>query len=621
LQFVAGHAKTSAFEHMRAALGHPSKTSPETAGKLFAGMMAHLEGQIGEFAKQVPAEHAEHFRETCQNECLKVLASAFARAQDASLSISRSGKLSSGELGRQLGNACQDAIRFMDNEAAGMLQESLGQQRQSTPAPQLIALPGQEGEPHGFTLLHQAPPIENLVFKGGGMKGIGYGPALSELQKAGALEHVCRVSGSSVGGLAATLLAAGMPPQEFDQFSASLDFKGLREGIDNAKLIYPSAKANGFGLYSGLRALKALDEQSALSISGWLQQNWNTPDFQNKLAELPPDDAARLATLREKPDFSKDRSESMATFRDLQLLRAVGGNTFKELTLTGWDKKNQSTVYFNAQNTPNMPIALAGRISMSMPLYFRSIEYDLGDNQGPRHLTDGGTGSNMPAEVFENRIEAQNTENVDGEVQGQYSRTLLLGFDEQGKADRMRFGAPHFESHHSAYSLNGVLSWLATGSATMQNENFGKDRKKLYDSGPNGFIVHHGKLGTKSFGAAPEKIEEARRDATQKAREWLALYGTYYTNATMSHCATAEEAAALLTAPERAALLAKGKPPEGSPEGRLFDAAAAIEAEKLTQSQRDGLLRQAPPPEAGTGERAVYDAVAQKAAPQVQILE
>jgi len=52
---------------------------------------------------------------------------------------------------------------------------------------------------------------QNLVFEGGGVKGIAYGGALQELEERDGLASVQRLAGTSAGAITATLLAIGYP--------------------------------------------------------------------------------------------------------------------------------------------------------------------------------------------------------------------------------------------------------------------------------------------------------------------------------------------------------------------------------------------------------------------------
>ena len=47
-------------------------------------------------------------------------------------------------------------------------------------------------------------PFKNLVFQGGGVKGIAYGGALDVLDKKGILKNIIRVAGTSAGAINAT---------------------------------------------------------------------------------------------------------------------------------------------------------------------------------------------------------------------------------------------------------------------------------------------------------------------------------------------------------------------------------------------------------------------------------
>jgi len=58
--------------------------------------------------------------------------------------------------------------------------------------------------------------IENLVFEGGGVHGLGYIGALKHLERAGLLAGVRRVAGTSVGALIAAFTACGLTPAEME---------------------------------------------------------------------------------------------------------------------------------------------------------------------------------------------------------------------------------------------------------------------------------------------------------------------------------------------------------------------------------------------------------------------
>ncbi|HSG99404.1 MAG TPA: patatin-like phospholipase family protein, partial [candidate division Zixibacteria bacterium] len=56
--------------------------------------------------------------------------------------------------------------------------------------------------------------FRNLVFEGGGVKGIAYVGAMNVLKAKGILPAIKRVGGTSAGAINATMFAIGMSPEE-----------------------------------------------------------------------------------------------------------------------------------------------------------------------------------------------------------------------------------------------------------------------------------------------------------------------------------------------------------------------------------------------------------------------
>src|SRR5436190_17105486 len=105
----------------------------------------------------------------------------------------------------------------------------------------------------------------------------------------------------------------------------------------------------------------------------------------------------KLAKKLKNQDFkSSDRTGQMITFKDLAILHQLDPVNFKELTITGWEMtgpRQGKTAYFNAKDFPDMPVALAARISMGLPI----IAPVYWNGRGPFY--DGGLGSNAPLEA------------------------------------------------------------------------------------------------------------------------------------------------------------------------------------------------------------------------------
>ena len=71
------------------------------------------------------------------------------------------------------------------------------------------------------------PKEVDLVFEGGGVKGIGLVGALAALEEQGYEPH--RVAGTSAGALVAALLAAGYEAAELRELVLSLDYRQFQD--------------------------------------------------------------------------------------------------------------------------------------------------------------------------------------------------------------------------------------------------------------------------------------------------------------------------------------------------------------------------------------------------------
>src|SRR4051794_35468597 len=92
--------------------------------------------------------------------------------------------------------------------------------------------------------------FRNLVFEGGGVKGIAYLGALKVLEQKGIIQQIHRVGGTSAGAINATLLGLGFTLEETEKILRNLDFKKIMDdsfGVlrDTDRLIHK------FGWYKG----------------------------------------------------------------------------------------------------------------------------------------------------------------------------------------------------------------------------------------------------------------------------------------------------------------------------------------------------------------------------------
>jgi len=80
--------------------------------------------------------------------------------------------------------------------------------------------------------------FRNLVFEGGGVKGIAYVGAMDVLKEKGILEQIQRVGGTSAGAINATLFALGFSNAEQHRILSKLNFKNFLDDFQqyNAQL-------------------------------------------------------------------------------------------------------------------------------------------------------------------------------------------------------------------------------------------------------------------------------------------------------------------------------------------------------------------------------------------------
>ncbi|GAB2773195.1 NTE family protein [Hymenobacter luteus] len=214
-----------------------------------------------------------------------------------------------------------------------------------------------------------ATPIvyRNLVMEGGGIRGIAYGGALQELEERGVLAGLRRVGGTSAGAIQAALLAVGYSAQEIQGVVNNTPVQRLNDG----RLMF-------FG--GSTRLIKQY---------GWYRGD----EFSRYLSEL-------VARKTQRPDL---------TLGQLHALAQEEPTRYRDLYTTGTNLTTQRMQVFSYESHPDMRVADAVRISMSIPLYFRAV---LLDEQGHvvrrptkgqevEVLVDGGLLANYPINLFD----------------------------------------------------------------------------------------------------------------------------------------------------------------------------------------------------------------------------
>ncbi len=242
------------------------------------------------------------------------------------------------------------------------------------------------------------PSYKNLVFKGGGVRGIAYVGALKYLYENGLTRSLERVAGTSAGAITALVLA--LNPESFSEIKRIADSLDYRKVPSEGEKSEQGAKGSqGEGGSALARAAQLWQKSQSLGIVKNLQctlrlvqdKGWYSSDyFYNWLREV-------IASR-----FSVDKKIfTFADFADPAIHK--GGRPFFDLYVTGTDISNRTSRLFSAETTPDMEVALAVRISMSIPLFFEAVPYQYPGTERPQVYADGGVMLNYPLSVFDDQ--------------------------------------------------------------------------------------------------------------------------------------------------------------------------------------------------------------------------
>ena len=193
--------------------------------------------------------------------------------------------------------------------------------------------------------------FKNLVFEGGGVKGIAYTGALEVFDREGILQNIERVAGTSAGAMMAVLVGLRYSSKEVQEVLWNLDFKGF---IDSS--------------WGVLRNTHRLFKEY-----GWCKGDY----FRSVMAEL----------------IERKTGNGEITFGELARMQQ-----FRDIYLVGADLTTGLSKLFCARQTPEVKVADAARISMSIPFLFAAKR----GGQNKKHLyVDGGLLDNYAIKTFD----------------------------------------------------------------------------------------------------------------------------------------------------------------------------------------------------------------------------
>ncbi|MDF2840987.1 MAG: hypothetical protein K0Q99_1759 [Clostridia bacterium] len=191
--------------------------------------------------------------------------------------------------------------------------------------------------------------FKNLIFEGGGVKGIAYIGALSVLEQKGVLKNIKRVGGASAGAIIALLLALEYSVAEIKEIMWSMDLERFMD--------------SSWGVIRNTDRL--------LKEFGWYKGDY----FQNWISDL----------------VEKKTGSKLTTFQELDKQKLS-----RQLYLIGTNLSTGFAAIFSNRHTPEMTLVEAVRISMSIPLFFTAVR-----NKDHDVCVDGGALENYPIKLFD----------------------------------------------------------------------------------------------------------------------------------------------------------------------------------------------------------------------------
>lgn len=199
-------------------------------------------------------------------------------------------------------------------------------------------------------------PFENIVFEGGGSKGLAYCGALYLFEELGILKKTKKLAGTSAGGITATMVNLGYSAHEIEEIA--------KNDLTTSLLM------DGNAFWKKITSLPRLLQWYGLS-SGTNFSEWLAEKFEGK-------------------GFDRD-----ITFRELYMKTNI------ELCLLVTDLNSMHEIYCHVKTTPAMPVRTAVRMTMSIPGMFQPVEYQRSEGGNKNYYVDGGVLCNYPIHCFD----------------------------------------------------------------------------------------------------------------------------------------------------------------------------------------------------------------------------
>ena len=262
----------------------------------------------------------------------------------------------------------------------------------------------------------------DLIFEGGGAKGMVFAGALEELFKNE--DHTCgRLLGTSAGAITAVGLAAGYTPNEMQAVLAEKDDEGRpvfesfmgKPAPFDAEAVHRSA----FRKLLAELDMPFVPEFAEKRIDDWIATHLAGNGIGRHLFSFVERGGwysadAFVAWLERMLDT--DSADGTPRRFGRLTLREFYEATGKELTLVAADTTDARLLLLNHRTAPDCPVVWAARMSMSVPLLWQEVEWQeewgsyccwnaagsclAADSITGHAIVDGGLLSNFPIALF-----------------------------------------------------------------------------------------------------------------------------------------------------------------------------------------------------------------------------
>jgi NTE family protein len=243
----------------------------------------------------------------------------------------------------------------------------------------------------------------DAVFEGGGAKGSAFVGALTALKERG--HQTRRLIGTSAGAITATLLAAGYSPEEM---LAAVNEKLNGKPRFASFMDHPTASDFGPDVRNNSETMRALEAIHVPMFAGRgvLDLLLATPVYPQLFSFV------ECGGLFVGDQFRAWLVEKLAVkgITGTDTLLTTFGKTNVDLSVVTSDTSDIEMVVLNHRTAPDMPIAWAVRMSMSIPFVWREVVWQqswgtyCGRPKTGNIFVDGGVLSNFPIRLIDESV-------------------------------------------------------------------------------------------------------------------------------------------------------------------------------------------------------------------------